>query len=164
MAITHKKWFLAGVMQGSTHATTTMGTVSSQDYRTLLTSIIKEVDPTGTIYDPWVYHDKFLTEKGKSVTINDLITGAKEDPWSDDLIRQFIKYNLEHVRASTFLVAYLPTASMGTAVEMNEAYNFGVPVYTISHLTSNWTIKMCSTKIFPDVETFVSYLKEKFKL
>ena len=52
------------------------------------------------------------------------------------------------------LVAYLPEASMGTAVEMWEAYRAGRVVLTISPLAKNWAVKYLSDRIYPTLQTF----------
>jgi len=85
---------LAGVMQGSTHANSTIETVSTQDYRQVLTKLIQSVDPTAVFYDPWLYHDEFLKSQGINVSVQDM-RGGTTDPWTDELIRKFIKYNLQ---------------------------------------------------------------------
>jgi hypothetical protein len=57
------------------------------------------------------------------------------------------------------LVAYLPGASMGTAIEMHEAARNGAVVLTISHMASNWVIRAYSDRVFADVDEFSSFLK-----
>jgi len=56
------------------------------------------------------------------------------------------------------LIAYVPEASMGTAVEMWQAYRAGVPVYTISPLTDNWVVFTLSTEVFSDLESFAGFV------
>jgi hypothetical protein len=56
------------------------------------------------------------------------------------------------------LVAYLPSASMGTAIEMWHAYRGHVPVYTISPLADNWVVQSLSDHVFPDVAAFVTFV------
>jgi hypothetical protein len=56
------------------------------------------------------------------------------------------------------LVAYLPSASMGTAIEMWHAYRGHVPVYTISPLVDNWVVQSLSDHVFPDVAAFVTFV------
>ena len=43
---------------------------------------------------------------------------------------------------------------MGTAVEMWEAHNAGVPVWTISPLATNWVISFFSQRVFADLPAF----------
>jgi len=51
---------------------------------------------------------------------------------------------------------------MGTAVEMNAAFDSKVTVYSITPLRANWTIRMCSTAIFPDMDAFALFLRTQF--
>jgi hypothetical protein len=57
------------------------------------------------------------------------------------------------------LVAYLPSASMGTAIEMYEAARGGAVVLTISPLAANWVVLACSDMVFPGAEAFDEFLK-----
>jgi len=61
---------------------------------------------------------------------------------------------IECAADADILLAYLPEASMGTAVEMWEAFNRGKLVISISPMPKNWTIKFLSHKIFSNVEDF----------
>ena len=58
------------------------------------------------------------------------------------------------------LIAYLPEASMGTAVEMWEAHRAGKPVLTISPLAENWVVRFLSTRVFPSLVAFESFVAE----
>lgn len=59
---------------------------------------------------------------------------------------------------SDVLVAYLPSASMGTAVEMYEALRGGAIVLAITPMAANWVVRAYSHKIFPDLPAFESFL------
>jgi hypothetical protein len=53
------------------------------------------------------------------------------------------------------VIAFVPEASMGTAIEMWEAHEPGRGVVlTISPLVHNWAIKYCSHAVYPDLEAF----------
>lgn len=52
------------------------------------------------------------------------------------------------------VIAYLPEASMGTAVEMWEAWKNKVPIITISPLKYNWVVKLLSSKVYSTVADF----------
>ena len=62
---------------------------------------------------------------------------------------------LAHAAASDLLIAYVPTASMGAALEMYVAHERGVPVVTISPLAENWVVRALSRWVFPDMEGFM---------
>ena len=62
---------------------------------------------------------------------------------------------LDHAATSDLLIAYVPTASMGAALEMYVAHQRGVPVVTISPLAENWVVRALSRRVFPDMESFM---------
>jgi len=53
-----------------------------------------------------------------------------------------------------------PTASMGTAIEMWEAFRSGKIVITISPMAHNWVVKFCSHLIIESVEQFEQALND----
>jgi hypothetical protein len=57
------------------------------------------------------------------------------------------------------VIAFVPEASMGTAIEMWEAYQHGRMVVTISPLVHNWVIRFCSHRVFRDLESFEAALE-----
>jgi hypothetical protein len=58
------------------------------------------------------------------------------------------------------LVAFVPEASMGTAIEMWEAYQHSRTVLTISPLKHNWAIRFLSDRIYVDVDEFTAALAD----
>jgi hypothetical protein len=58
------------------------------------------------------------------------------------------------------LVAYVPEASMGTAIEMWEAHHAGVQVLTISPMAENWVVKLLSSRVFPTLEAFGAFVAD----
>lgn len=59
------------------------------------------------------------------------------------------------------LIAYIPEASMGSAVEMWMAYQARIPIVTISSMKSNWVIKLLSNEIYETLEEFVEHFDSK---
>lgn len=127
--------FIAGVMQGSR----TDDRVEDQGYRSRITHILREHLAEIEIVDPWALH-----------------------PESED-------YDVERARATFMkmsalagqvdvLVAFVPEASMGTAVEMWEAYRNGVSIFCISGLTENWVVKLLSSQVFATLEAFEAFV------
>ncbi len=57
------------------------------------------------------------------------------------------------------IIAYFPTASNGTAIEIWEAAKRDTPVFTISPMTENWVIKFYSTRVFPTMEEFAAFVR-----
>jgi hypothetical protein len=62
---------------------------------------------------------------------------------------------LDHAAARDLLIAYVPTASMGTALEMYVAHERGVPVVTISPLAENWVVRALSRRVYRDLGEFL---------
>lgn len=56
------------------------------------------------------------------------------------------------------VLACVPEASMGTAIEMWEAYRNGKTVVTISPLVHNWSIKFLSHLLYLDEQAFETAL------
>lgn len=128
--------FLAGIMQGS-H---TAAVLHNQDYRQTLRTALAAAFPEAEIYDPLADHGTSLTyddEQGKSV---------------------FFHHN-RMCREVDVLVAFVPEASMGTAIEMWEAYQHGRVVLTISPLTHNWAVRYLSNAVYADEAAFVAALQ-----
>lgn len=123
--------FVAGIMQGSR----TDDKVTTQDYRKIITEILRSNLSGVQIIDPWALH-------------------PDSETYSDDTARETFLGMTELAGQVDVLVAYLPEASMGTAVEMWEAHRNGVSVFTISEMSANWVIKLLSTKVFPSLEDF----------
>ena len=57
------------------------------------------------------------------------------------------------------LLAFVPEASMGTAIEMWEAHQHGAAVVTISPLGHNWAVKFLSHVLFSDEAQFEAALE-----
>jgi nucleoside 2-deoxyribosyltransferase len=55
---------------------------------------------------------------------------------------------------SDVVVVYVPEASMGTALEMWEAYRGGKPIFAISPLAYNWVVRCLATRVFADIDEF----------
>ncbi len=128
--------FLAGIMQGS-HAE---AVVHQQDYRPHLRRLLETHLPDVEIYDPRENHTSSIRydhDTGRSV---------------------FLAHN-RMCREVDVLLAFVPEASMGTAIEMWEAYQHGAVVITISPMKHNWAIKFLSHALYADVAEFEAALR-----
>lgn len=131
------RFFLAGIMQGSHRAAELHG----QDYRGELRTLIERHFPGSRIYDPLADHKESLGYK-------------------DATAREVFYHHNRMCREVDVLVAYVPEASMGTAIEMWEAHEHGRGVViTISPLARNWAVRFCSHAVYPDLETFAAALE-----
>lgn len=128
--------FIGGVMQASIQG---KGIVS-QDYRRRITEALLDRWPGSEVIDPFALHPN-------SVEYDD--AGAQETLFA----------MLAHAAASDLVFAYVPVASMGTALEMYVAHQRGVPVITISPLAENWVVRALSRRVFPDLDSLVAALE-----
>jgi len=129
------RFFLAGIIQGS-H---TEAVVHSQDYRERIKRLLAAHFPGAHIYDPRAEH-------ADSIQYDDR-TGR----------RVFFEHN-QMCRQIDVLLAFVPEASMGTAIEMWEAYQHGAAVIAISPLRHNWAVRFLSHALYADVDEFEAAL------
>ena len=129
--------FVAGVIQGSTRRRRMV----DQAYRARIKAIVEASSPGLRVYDPVENHPQALQY---------------------DAVRARTTFfaHLDLVRRSRALVAYLPEASLGTAVEMWEAYRGGVPVVTISPMRINWVVDLLSSVVCDDLDAFGAWASE----
>ncbi len=127
--------FIAGVMQGSRSD----DKVNSQQYREVIAQILEEGMEGIEIIDPWALYP--------NSKIGD-----------DEQARLAFLHTSMLATEMDMLVAYLPEASMGTAVELWEAYRAGVLIYSISPMVENWVIRLFSSRVFPTLEAFKAFV------
>jgi hypothetical protein len=123
--------FLAGIMQGS-H---TGEVLHNQDYRARLRLLLESHLPGADVYDPLADHQQSIDygyDKGRRV---------------------FMEHNRMCGEVDV-VVAFVPEASMGTAVEIWEAHRNGRLVVSISPLKHNWAVKFLSDILYADIERF----------
>jgi len=128
--------FLAGIMQGSL----VEAAVHEQDYRGRLRALLRLHLPEAEVYDPQANHSNSIDY--------DEATGREV----------FFRHNAL-CREVDLLIAFLPEASMGTAIEMWEAHQHGAAVITISPMQHNWAVKFLSHAIYATVEEFEAALR-----
>ncbi len=138
--MTYKKIFLSGVIQGSSRDKG----IHSQEYRAQLKAILKKAFPKAEICDPFDGHENSVE-------------------YDDEAGKRTFYGHLEHVRGSDLLIAYLPHASLGTAIEIWESHKNKIPVWTISPMRTNWVVRFCSDRLFEDIESFSECMLREFK-
>ncbi|MHB8971179.1 MAG: hypothetical protein ACYC3X_17555 [Pirellulaceae bacterium] len=130
------QFFLAGIMQGS-H----LGEVlHHQGYRARLRQLLVAHFPTANVYDPLADHQNSLD-------------------YDDVRGRAVFEQHNAMCREVDVVIAFVPEASMGTAIEMWEAYRHGRIVVAISPLVHNWVIRFCCHRVFQDLESFAAALE-----
>ena len=127
--------FLSGIIQGSRRGKN----IHTQSYRDILKDVLRRYAPDAELICPIDLHPN-------SVDYDDVL--ARQT--FEDMVRLATEVDL--------VVAYLPEASMGTAVEIWQAHKSGVPVLTISPLAENWVVKLASLRVFPSVADFEAFL------
>ena len=131
------RFFIAGIMQGS-HVEAVL---HGQDYREQLTTLLGRFYPDSDIYDPRFEHRESLDyndQKGRDV---------------------FMMHNRMCGEVDV-VVAFLPEASMGTAIELWEAFRHGRRVVTISPLEKNWVVRYCSHLVLEDLSALEQALED----
>ena len=127
--------FLAGIMQGSLVASE----MHEQDYRRRLRNAIPKYLPEYEVYDPLEFHSDSIgyeNKKGRGVFLHHNQMCAEVD----------------------VLLACVPEASMGTAIEMWEAWRHDKLVISISPMKHNWAVKFLSHVIFEREADFLKAL------
>jgi len=131
-------FFLAGIIQGSSRSRG----LSDQSYRGRLAGILKKAFPDAEIICPFDLHPNSIDydlDKGKK-TFLEMVSRAKR---------------------CDVLIAYLPEASLGTAIEMWESFRSGVTIWTISPMKENWVVKFFSHRVFSSLDEFEIHLREQ---
>ena len=129
--------FICGIIQGSHSGLD----VHEQDYRGRIRNLIRQHLPSAEIYCPVSLHP--------------------ESPNYDDA-RAFevLEESVGAAKRSHLLIAYLPEASMGSAIELWEAKRAGVKVISITPLKENWVVRYASDLIVGSIEEFARLLEE----
>ena len=132
------KIYISGVMQGSIKGKGIQG----QGYRQIISDAVSVLHPNAEIYDPF------------SVFPNSV-------EFDDHKAKEALFLMAEEAAASDILIAYLPEASMGTALEMVRAYDNDKVIISISTLEKNWFIRAVSEKIFVSLDEFCDWVQQR---
>lgn len=129
-------FFVAGIIQGSRRE----ATMHSQSYRERIVGLLRATFPDAQVYCPVEnYPDSLaLTEVEQRATFFGLMERAAE---------------------ADVLIAFVPEASMGTAIEMWQAHRHGRVVVAISPMAVNWAVRFLTTVLLPDIEAFERYVR-----
>ena len=128
--------FLAGIIQGSERGTS----VHDQGYRKRIRAVLAEALPGAAIYSPAEEHpDSVFYDDGKG--------------------RGIFFEIMERAAETDLMIAYLPEASMGTAIEMWIAFHAGKTVVVISPMKENWCLKYLSHRICPSLDDFGRFVR-----
>lgn len=123
--------FLAGIIQGSK----VEAQIHDQDWRRAIQAVLARHLPDAEVYCHFSHHPQSIT-------------------YDLPEIRTTLAEGNLRAAACDLLIAYVPGASMGTAIEMHEAARGKAAVVAISPLAANWVVRAYSDRIFPDIEAF----------
>ena len=128
------KFFVAGIMQGSRPEG-----IHGQDYRGRIKDALTAAFPGDQVFCPFENHPESVGygDTRASRVFLDLVREAGE---------------------SDVVVAYVPEASMGTAIEMWSAFENGRVVVAISDMAKNWVIRFCSHHVCEDLGEFEAFV------
>ncbi|MFQ5420437.1 MAG: hypothetical protein ACE5FD_04440 [Anaerolineae bacterium] len=127
--------FIAGIMQGDRRD----DQIDSQNYRLLITHALKKHFPNTQITDPWALNPNsvnYTAEQARHTFLTMTELAAEVD----------------------LLIAYLPKASMGTAMEMWQAYKAGVPIIAVTPLVHHWAVRFTANAIVSDLDELVKMM------
>ena len=131
------KVFIAGIMQGSRKDRY----IDDQYYRRTISEILMEHHAGVEIVDPNELHPNGVD-------------------YGDELAKATL-LEMAYLAAQVDLtVAFVPQASMGTALEMWNAFEADVPLVTISPMAANWVIKHLSSVVLPDLDAFRGWVAD----
>ncbi len=128
--------FVAGVIQGSCKGTD----ICDQSYRVKLTSLLRNAMPEANVFcgvEEYPGSPFYEEEKARKAFFDLMLRAEKAD----------------------VVVAYLPQASLGTAIEIWQAHKANRKVFTISPMTENWVIKFLADRNFTSIEAFEEFVK-----
>ena len=121
--------FICGIIQGSHKGIDVHG----QDYRMRIRRIVEKYMPSAEVYCPVSLHP--------------------ESPgYGDKKAFEVFEESVEAARESQLLIAYLPEASMGSAIEMWEARRAGVKIISITPLRENWVVRYASDLMLESID------------
>jgi hypothetical protein len=123
------RFFLAGIMQGSHLA----ATIHHQGYRARIKQLLAKHFPGADLYDPLADHAESLS-------------------YDDEQGRAVFLHHCQLCREVDVVLAFVPEASMGTAIEMWEAYRHGRVVIAVSPMALNWSVKFLSHAVYADLD------------
>ncbi|MFQ5399422.1 MAG: hypothetical protein ACE5E7_07465 [Anaerolineae bacterium] len=128
--------FIAGVMQGGRHD----DQLDSQTYRVRITEALRAHIPGVTITDPWAMHPNSVN-------------------YDEETARHTFLSLTKQAGNADLLIAFLPIPSMGTAMEMWEAYQAGVYIIAVTPFVHHWAVRFTANEILPDLEHLLAYIK-----
>ncbi len=130
------RFFIAGIIQGSLP-----DAAHPQDYRRKIARLLREAFPEAEVFDPVeAYPDSLAYDEAKAgAAFFDLMDRAGR---------------------CDALIAFVPEASMGTAIELWNAHRAGAYAVCVSGLELNWVVRYLADRVVPDLEALEGALAD----
>lgn len=128
--------FIAGIMQGSRLD----DQVHEQAYRVEIMEALRRHVPEARITDPWVSDPDSVS-------------------YDRDTARETFMRNTALAGEADLLIAYLPHASMGTAIELWTAYHNRAYIVAVTPLQHNWVVQITANEVLPDMDSLLQYIE-----
>lgn len=164
--MTNPTVFIAGTMQGASNDLQ----VADQSYRDVIRNLVLQRWPDARCVDPSKPVRELVNEAAADHGIRDAIYGQLSgqrinlDDLSDEVQRFREAFRRMTVRAADcdLVIAYIPgtAPSMGTAMEMYQAFIASVPVVAITNMRVNLSIVSTATWILSDLNQLEAWLEE----
>lgn len=154
-------YFLSGVMGGSGGGASTIQTVPvvPQDYRQLMSKAILAADATASIIDPGVIIPDAAAKYHPPGT-------PADSYWTDNsIVQHAFAECVKLAAAADVVVSYLPTASMGSAIELHAAREAKKYVLVIApgKMRGNWVVRSYADEIFDTLDDLEEWLLSRGK-
>jgi len=130
------KVFIGGVMQGARRD----DQIDSQVYRVRIAEAFQQYAPEISIIDPWALNPNSVN-------------------YEDGLARDTFLSMTRKVKEADLMIAYLPQVSMGTAMEMWEAYNAGIYIVAVTPYLHHWAVRFTASEILPDLDALLTEIE-----
>jgi NAD-dependent SIR2 family protein deacetylase len=124
--------FIAGIMQGERRD----DQIDDQRYRVRIAKALKARVPGVKISDPWALNPDSVN-------------------YDEEKARQTFHTMTKLAGEADLLIAYLPSVSMGTAMEMWEAAQNGTYIIAVTPFVHHWAIRFTADEILPDLDSLL---------
>jgi sulfur carrier protein ThiS len=128
--------FIAGVMQANRRDTL----LESQDYRLQISQVLRQHLPNVQLIDPWAENPNSLN-------------------YTEEQARHTFLTMTHKASEADLLIAYLPLPSMGTAMEMWQAFQANTYIIAVTPFVHHWAIRFTANQILPDLESLFALLE-----
>ena len=115
--------------------------LDDQNYRVRIAEALQRHLPTVRISDPWALNPGSINydEAKARRTFLDMTTLAGK---------------------ADLLIAYLPTVSMGTAMEMWQAFQADTYIVAVTNHVHHWAIRFTADEILPDLDSLLAKIED----